>query len=313
MNQINFFQRREFGELVGVTFQFVKQNFVHYFVNVLLLNLPLIVMFVAGAMYVIQTNTLEDMVSAVRFGGVEGVFSFVFLLFLAFIMWISYGNAITYNYYLLYVKKGAGKFSLQELFSASLSSTMPLLVANLILGTILLASMVLFFMFLGRLFISTLGVLMTFALIFLGIYYGVRISFYPLIIVREKVNIFTAIKRSLNIIKGHWWQTFGLLVVFGIINYLISNITNTVLGFLGIRIFDPTVLVGGEIPQIGTIAIVLFVITQFVISVLSNMFSQTALFAQYGNLLEEKEGIGLKEKVEQIGKTSDNEKDEEDF
>jgi hypothetical protein len=311
MNQINFFQRREFGELVGVTFQFVKQNFVHYFVNVLLLNLPLIVMFVAGAMYVIQANTLEDLVSAVRFGGVEGVFSFVFLLFLAFIMWISYGNAITYNYYLLYVKKGAGKFSLQELFSASLSSTVPLLVANLILGTILLASMILFFT-LG-LFLGILGVLTTFALIFLGIYYGVRISFYPLIIVREKVNIFTAIKRSLNIIKGHWWQTFGLLVVFGIINYLISNITNTLLGFLGIRIFDPTVLVGGEIPQIGTIAIVLFVITQVVISVLSNMFSQTALFAQYGNLLEEKEGIGLKEKVEQIGKTSDNEKDEEDF
>jgi len=313
MNQINFFQRRDFGELVGVAFQFVKQNLVHYFVNVLLLNLPLIVMFVAGAMYVIQTNTLEDLVSAVRFGGVEGILGFLLLLFLVFVVWASYGSAITYNYYLLYVKKGVRNFTLQELFSASIASMVRLFVANLIFGTILLVSMILFFMFLGGLFSDILRVLIVFALIFLGIYYGIRISFYPLIIVREKVNVFTAIKRSFDIVKGHWWQTFGLLVVFGIINYLISNIINTVLGFLGIRIFDPTVLVGGEIPQIGTIVIVAFVITQFVISVLSNMFSQTALFAQYGNLLEEKEGIGLKEKVEQIGKTSDNEKDEEDF
>jgi len=313
MNQINFFQRREFGELVGVTFQFVKQNFVHYFVNVLLLNLPIVALLIAGAMYVINTNTLEQLVSVFRFGGIEGVFSFLFLFFLAFIVWISYGNAITYNYYLLYVKKGVKNFSLQELFSASLASTIPLFVANLIFGAILLASMVLFFMFLGSLFISTLGVLITFALIFLGIYYGIRIYFYQLIIIREKVNVFTAIKRSFGIIKGHWWETFGLLVVFGIINYLISNLTNTILSVFGIKILDTTIFVGREIPQIGTIAIVVFAITQVVISVLSNMLSQTALFAQYGNLLEEKEGIGLKEKVEQIGKTSDNEKDEEDF
>ena len=326
MNQINFFQRREFGELVGVAFQFAKQNFLHYFINILLLNLPVIALLIGGAMYVFQDSSLEVLASSIRFGGAAAVLGFI-LFFSAFVLlWVSYNSAITYNYYLLYIEKGAKKFSLQDLFSAAMGSMFSLLVANLILGAIVSASVVIIGMILGVL--GRLGVLIGFVLLFFGINYAVRIAFYPLIIVREKLNVFAAITRSFSIINGHWWQTFGLFFVFGVIdfglffglffvfgviNYLISNIINTILSIFGIKIFDATIFMGKEIPQIGTVTIVVFAIVQVITSVLSNMFSQTALFAQYGNLLEEKEGVGLKGKVEQIGKTTDNENDEEDF
>ena len=313
MNQINFFQRREFGEIVGVAFQFVKQNFVHYFVNMILLNLPIIFLLVGGGLYIFKNSSIEQVISGLRFGGVSTFLGFLLVIFVLALLWASYASAITYNYYLLYIEKGAKKFSLQDLFSAALSSISRLLVANLIFGLIVFVIAIIFGALVGASGSGGLAVLFGMILLIVGVYYGVKIAFFQLIIVREKLNIFEAIMRSANIIKGNWWQTFGLFFVFGVINYLVSNIVNTVLGLFGVQIFDATTFMGREIPQIGMTTIVVFAIAQVITSVLSNMFSQTGLFAQYGNLLEEKEGVGLKSKVEQIGKSQDNENDEEDF
>lgn len=313
MNQINFFQRREFGEIVGVAFQFVKQNFIHYFVNMLLLNLPIIILLVGGGLYVFKNSSIEQVISGLRFGGVSTFLGFLLVMFVLALLWVSYASAITYNYYLLYIEKGAKKFSLQDLFAAALASIFRLLVANLVFGLIIFIVAIIFGALVGALGNGGLAVLLGMILLILGIYYGIKIVFFQLIIVREKLNIFQAIMRSFNIIKGNWWKTFGLFFVFGVINYLISNIVNTALGLFGVKIFDATTFMGREIPQVEITTIVVFAIAQVITSVLSNMFSQTALFAQYGNLLEEKEGVGLKSKVDLIGKNQDNENDEEDF
>jgi hypothetical protein len=313
MNQLNFFQRREFGEIVGFAFQFVKQNFIHYFVNILLLNLPIVALLIGGGAYMFQNANLEDFLSAFRFGGVGAILGFLVLFFIFVLVWASYVSAISYNYYLLYIEKGAKKFSLQELFSASIGSMFRVLAANFVVGLIVLLVIIIFGAIVGGTGSGVIAVLLGLALSVVAIIYAVRILFFQIVVIREKLGAFAAISRSFQIIKGYWWQTFGLMVVFGIISYLISNIVNLFLELLGLRIFDATSFMGRELPQIGTGAIIIFAIVQVITSVLSNIFSQTALFAQYGNLLEIKEGIGLKDKVEKIGETQDNDQDEEDF
>ncbi|GAB4131925.1 MAG: hypothetical protein OHK0045_24280 [Raineya sp.] len=312
MNQLNFFQRREFGEIVGFSFQFVKQNFFHYFVNILLLHVPLIVLLIGAGFYIFENFPIEQVISGLRFGGVAPIIGFLMAFFALVLFWLSYTSAVSYNYYLLYIEKGSKNFSLQDLFAAALASIWRLLIANFILGLMLFVIFVLFTVLVG-VGQGVPAVLLAIALFAFGVYYSIKMAFFQLIVVREKLNVFEAIARSMKITEGSWWQTFGLFFVFGIISYLISNIVNTILGLFGLEILDVTTFVDREIPQIEAMSVVVFAIAQVVVSVFSNMFSQTGFFAQYGNLLEEKEGVGLKNKVEQIGKTQDNESEEEDF
>lgn len=311
MKQLNFFQKREFGEIVGFVFQFVRQNFVHYFVTMLLLNLPIVLLLIGGGVLLLQNNQLEQLISAFRFDNEGFILKVLLLLFGFVLVWASYISAITYNYYLLYIAKGGNNFSIQDLFTAALGSMFRLLTANLVLGLIIFFAMVIMLFLAGGL--GGLAVLLILVMVVLAINYGVRIAFFQLLVVREKLDVFSAIRRSMNLIKGHWWQTFGLFVIFSIISYLINNIINTILKIFDMNLFDVTLLMEKELPELGIASIVVFAIVQVVTSVISNMFSQTAIFAQYGNLLGEKEGVELKDKVEQIGKTQDNDSEEEDF
>ncbi|MFN3317005.1 MAG: hypothetical protein ACK40K_09355, partial [Raineya sp.] len=201
MKQLNFFQRRELGEIVGFAFEFVKQNFFHYFVNILLLNVPIIILLVGGFWYLFKTQTIEELLYVFRFGGVSSLIGFLIAVFFFAFLWVSYASAITYNYYLLYIEKGAKKFSLQDLFAAAIGSMFRLLIANFVLGLILLVIFILFGALVGGLGQGGFSVLLGLVLLVLGLYFGIKLTFFQIIVVREKLGAFEAIKRSFDLIK----------------------------------------------------------------------------------------------------------------
>lgn len=128
-----------------------------------------------------------------------------------------------------------------------------------------------------------------------GIYFGVVISMFVLIMVREELGFVDTIERSFYLIKGHWWATFGLLFVAGFIQSIIGYLAALPVGIITfLRVMQ---LPGAESDLLLVSATTLAtVFTIYIYSV-----SVIALGFQYFNLVEKKDGIGFMEQAELIG------------
>lgn len=306
MNKLNFFQKRDFGENVNFTFQFVKENFIHYSVNMLILNVPIWI-FVGLGVYTFADNFS---IESLRFGGLSSLFGTMIGIFVLAILFSTYASSVGYNYYLLYMEKGHKGFNLQELFSRSIGSIMRLLVANIVLFGIALGIIVVVSLLISL--FGKFGTILMFPLSIVGIFYGIRLIFFQIIVIRDNKPAIEAIQRSFFLVKDNWWQTFGILIVFAVIGLIISWIVQSIMGIFATEVITPQDLLGGNFNMtIGTI--IVYIITNIITSTLAGMFSTTAAFAQYGSLVEEKEGVHLKQNIDKFGTTSDTEKEEEDF
>ncbi|MDX1904872.1 MAG: hypothetical protein SFU27_12010 [Thermonemataceae bacterium] len=311
MGQINFQQKREFGEKIGVVLQFYKENFVHYAINFAILTLP-IWLFIGFLAYYFIENNFEHLTALFRYNFNSGkALTLIAPLYLMLLVFFSYTSAVTYTYFLLYEKKGEKQFNLSELLGATLSALSKLLVANTIFTLL-----VFLFIALITAFVATIGGLMLgFLMLPLGIFsiiYGIRVSLYPVILLKEEKGIFSALTRSISLTKGYWWETFGIMLVLGIIAMIISQFVTTIFSFLGLEMFNAESLLGKSFNFTATLMLS-YILSQFIISILTSMLSIGGIFVQYAALTADKEGAGLKDQVEKLGKTPDNDKDEEDF
>ncbi len=96
------------------------------------------------------------------------------------------------------------------------------------------------------------------------IYLGVMLTFTPSILVLERRDILTAIKRSFRLIKGDFWRVFGIGILATIVTQFVAGAVSvpfTLGGQIALTASDPTVStiislvllsVGGAIGQIIT-------------------------------------------------------------
>ncbi|WP_426492829.1 hypothetical protein [Hymenobacter sp. 102] len=130
-----------------------------------------------------------------------------------------------------------------------------------------------------------------------GIYLGVALSLVWVVQILEEGGIGYSLKRSEGLVRGKWWSTFGLSLVIGII-----------IGILGM-IFQIPQLIGyaGKALHWDFFTSDIIVITAGII----NSVGHTLLYAplmvalafQYFNLVERKEGFGLRMQVMSLGQT----------
>lgn len=92
--------------------------------------------------------------------------------------------------------------------------------------------------FLGLFLLALIG-LNSFSILFIiiwAIYILVSMYLLSFIIIFENLTLIHAIKRSLQLIKGNWWFTFGTIIVFGIVVGLsemtISSILTSIIGLV---------------------------------------------------------------------------------
>lgn len=140
--------------------------------------------------------------------------------------------------------------------------------------------------------------IVTFLSLFLlgfGIYFGVVMSLFLIVMVREELGFVDTIERCFYLIKGNWWATFGLLFVASIIQGIIGWLAALPVGAI-------TLMRLAEIP--GTESDLLFITANTLSTVLSiyiYAIVAIALGFQYFNLVEKKDGTGLMEQAELIG------------
>jgi hypothetical protein len=133
------------------------------------------------------------------------------------------------------------------------------------------------------------------ALMFVFTWLGIVLTqFFPILLL-EDASIGTALRRSFYLIRGKWWSTFGLVFIASLIQSCISYVFFIPLyaimfvQLLKVPGLDSPVysVVAGSIYAIGAVFM-------YAIPLLAVMF-------QYFNLVERKEGTGLRQLVDSLG------------
>lgn len=120
----------------------------------------------------------------------------------------------------------------------------------------------------------------------------------------ERAEIGACIGRSFKVIRGRWWMTFGMVFVLALL-----------VGFIGYILYLPFLLLTGfgaysgmegmENPaELGSHLgwlMTLFMAASGAVNVLLQPFLQVPLGLQALSLIEEKEGRGLMQRVEEMG------------
>lgn len=149
--------------------------------------------------------------------------------------------------------------------------------------------------------ITTLGVAIIVApafvaLIIPGIWIGTVLSLMLIVRMEEELEFGQAMSRCLELVKGQWWPTFGLLLVTGIIAYAISFACSMIPALILAPLID------SDLPAtLGRVIEILLMPVTELISLAGYSFVLIAAAVQYYNLVERIEGVGLMERIDHIG------------
>jgi len=124
---------------------------------------------------------------------------------------------------------------------------------------------------------------------------------------REQTGFFTALGRSLKLIRGKWWSTFGLLLITTIIMVLIGYLFSIPFYlFSGASMFS-SLSSGEEASSFNQIMKILASIVYNLVVFVLYSIPLIALAFQYFNLVERKESAGLMDKINTMGGEKKNE------
>ncbi len=278
-------QVRDFGQIISDSLGFFKENFKPLFRSVLVICGFFMVLHVV-------TNVLMDnqniaMTNSFRnINGYSGrpqyiedyTYSYLLRVFIFFIaMVLSYVSVYltTYCYIVLYKEKGNLPPTPEEVWGYFKFYFFRILGSGFLLGIIACFGMM---------------------LCLTGIYLIPAFSILLPIMVIENASFSYSFSRSFKLVSDYWWQTFGVVFVIGLI-----------VGFLNLFLSIP-----GQI----LISIQTFMTVKnygMVLTIISAVLKSLILFAYplsaiahcmcYFSLVETKEGTGLMDRIEMLGKT----------
>lgn len=314
---LSFFQKRDLGEVIGFSFKFIGKNFLHFFATILITHLPIFALIYWFVNSLFTTNFLVNFFSVVVESPAQfftTVFIFGFIGLLAY----TYSVSIFLNYYLLSENDRSKRPSIIEVLQATFRNYYSVFVTYAVYGLLFLVLMIIT-TFLNFALVKLSGVLsILFNLFFyvFSIFISNSLALVGAVTIKEQATGTTALKKSWNLVKGYWWQTFGIRVVVAILAYLIFYVLMYLMGlfFIGNSwdiLFD-AIRGMSSIEQMRMLTM-FFAFLLFMVYLFFSTFMETAMFAQYGNLSEQKYGSKtLAEKASKLGHQQ-KENEEEDF
>lgn len=270
---INFRQQRDFSDVLNETFAFFRQNFRPLAKNFLFIIAPFIALETIIAGFFGLTTFLGTAGK-----NVSTMFAGMFLYYVAFFFTSIILTGFVNGFIVLYMDRGGVHFSTSDINALIKKFFWRLFLSTLIVGMIAGGGMMFF--------------------IIPGIFFGVILSPYSIILMRENTGAFNAIGRCFELVLGRWWRTFAVIVV----SYFISSVFSLAV----------------QIPQYLLMWFVEFHSTtgnvpdyyRFLISILSFFTGAIARFLliipavaiafQYFSIVEEKELVGLFERIDRI-------------
>lgn len=265
--KIEFKKIRDFGGILTVTFDFIRQNFKKLFLSQLFIAGPAIILY--GIFTGInQFNLLEQ-----RTDSILGFFGISYLIL------ILTGHLIIttgYSFIDLYLDRDQNEFDINDIWNRVKNYFWSFLLTSIVTGILVI-----------------LGTLL---LIIPGIYLSVMLSIIYMIRMRENLSITDSISRCKTLIQGNWWFTFGLLIVLYLIYYLFSFVLSIPAWI--IMAINFLHAVDGNSAFMSFLTIVVTIISSLSFIVLSVLIIGVAF--HYFSLVESKEATGLFEKLDSL-------------
>lgn len=270
---VQFLEERTFGDVIGAPFQFIMQEFKSFAGSLLKFAGP----FVALAFLAVSLLANDIYSSVVMNSSVSGLTAvYGIILVLALMLGMLAVTVVTHSYITLYVEKGKGNFTKEDVGELLKKNIWKVFGAGILVNIMVVIGMILIYI--------------------PGIYLAIVFSFVFIIIIYEKADAGKSISRSFEVIKGRWWQTFGLIFVFGMIIGAASYVF-----IIPIYAVIIAAAIGGT--QIGTgsvILLTLFVFLYFTAYLFFMSMQQIMIAFQYFSISAGKDGIRLKERIAAI-------------
>jgi hypothetical protein len=289
MNQpIELRKTRDFGQIINDSFTFLKENFKPLFLSLLIICGFFIV--VGTVTSVFQYMGMMNLYrGAFPFNTNANAYSvpeytvtyFVSLLFNAFVMIMLQVciHMVTLCYISVYLQKGNTKPTFDEVWGYFKYYFFRVIGSGIVIAILI-----------------GVGFLLC---VFPGIY--VANVFYlviPIIII-ENTSFSYAFNRSFKLIKNNWWFVFGIIFITSLIVGIASS-------FAGIPLTILTVGSSFFSNKSFTLPLLIFFSALRNILMLAYALSAIAVALCYFNLSEEKEGLGLMERIDKFGKSNEN-------
>jgi hypothetical protein len=273
----NFNQKRDFNAIFSDAFYLIRTKYKdilkHFFVG----YFPIIVAYSIFSLFIndgaMQNTNFEGEFDASF--SIAALLNVVLAVFM-FTFFISY----TMHYFKSLAEDYNQPFNLGKIFGLGLKDTLSLAGVNIVNGIIV-----------------GIGFLL---LIAPGFYLLIALWLLPFAYILGGKNLGDALGYAMDLIKGRWWHTAGIVIVTTILIYIILLLF-TLPEFLllgGLRLFDPGNPDFMEIDYLSTEVIISSVISS--ISYLAYYIYTFVYGLYYYSLVEEKEGVSLAEEIESL-------------
>ncbi|UYZ63341.1 hypothetical protein [Hymenobacter weizhouensis] len=281
--EADFRQERDFGQKIGATFEFIGAHWrplgkcLAYYV------LP------AALLTGLATGLFQNEV----FGGMDGFStgraqprtldfmgssSYLLSLLTSLISYILLGTTV-YGYLRLRLETPATEvITPRQVGQYVARYSLPFLLSSLVGGLVV-----------------GLGFML---LVIPGIYLAVALSLLWVVQILEDASLGHSFRRSLNLVRDHWWATLGLVLVVSMI-ISIMGIAFQIPQYLAIfgKAFHWSFLSSDFVMIIGGILMAIGHTLLYTVLML-------ALAFQYFNLVEKKDGLGLRSMIDSLGSTT---------
>ncbi|MBS1682395.1 MAG: hypothetical protein JST48_11835 [Bacteroidetes bacterium] len=309
---IEFHHTRDFGKKINITFEFIKQNFKPLLKSIMLIAGPAVLIgsvmigiffsdFMALSMGKQNNSEALQYFTSYKFWSEIGLM-YMFLI-LSYVITLATIN----SYIAIYIRKQSNQIEVHEVWE-SVRVTIWKYVGSLLLMIISAILIVFVGVIVGIVVQKISGVALALLIIVMVIgfiYLAIGVSLVFFVQVIEQTGFFAAAARSLQLVRGKWWSTFGISFVLSLIGGAISYIfIIPYYVFLFVTMFHNT-SAGNPFeasPSLKTASYIFFTLyylAQIILQTLPNI----GLSFQYFNLVELKESKGLLRDIENFGQT----------
>ena len=281
LSPLEFKKRRDFGQVINDTFTFMRQNF-KPLIKIYFLFCGLFVLASMTAMLLQQYKMVSVVNSIGRTyasgNGLSSVYGIEYFLsiFLTIISYTSMTVAI-HSYIAIYVQKGNAVPTTDEVWGYFKYYFFRVFWSSIVLSLLL-------------------GVGMLFCLVPFFWLFPYVCMVYPIMII-ENGKLGYAFNRSFALVKDNFWVTFGTIVIVWIIVYACMSMV-----ILPTSIFNMVGMFSHKSPQMSlTLSMITTVLQSlcqvfFIVPIITITLS-------YFSLVEQKESLGLMERITQFGNT----------
>lgn len=280
IGKIEFKRRRDFGQVINDTFTFVRQNFKPllktYFTFCglfVLASMSSMLVYQYKMINIINTGSKGISRQYIGFSNIYGIEYFLSLLF-SLATYASMTVAIL-SYIALYVKKGNQIPTIEEVWGYFKYYFFRIFGSSILL--ILMVGLGLIFCLVPGLYLFPFVAMM-----------------FPIMVI-ENGTFGYSFSRSFQMIKDNFWVTFGTLIIVWIIAYACMSMVA-----LPTTLFSMIGLFTSKNPQLS----LPFSMATIVLQSLCQVFTIIPIITislSYFNLLEQKENVGLMERINDFG------------